>query len=258
MKIPRVMELKRDQIVILVKKDFKLKYDSTALGMLWSVLTPLAMSGIYYFVFGKVMKFGGASFALYIVTGTFLWHYFSSVVMQNGGVLMVNAALLKKTAFDRKLLVWSVYWTETMHFCLTIPVLAVFSFAFGVRPNILQFIANVTVAMVSLMWFSMGIGYIFAALNLVLRDSKRILDVVFRIWFYATPVFIPMGRVPPEYSFIYDYNPMAMIMGTWRDAFYEPAFHPEKFLVLFAVSIVVFLAGRWFFAVHEPRFAERM
>ena len=261
MRLPRNIQLKIDQALVLVKKDFKVKYDSTALGMLWSILTPLAMSAIYWLVFGKVMNLAadsGGSFALYIVTGTFLWQYFSSVVMQNANVLASNASLLKKTAFDRRLLVWGVYFTETLHFLLTIPLITCFALLSGVRGNPLETAANAIVAMAALMWFSVGAGYFFAALNLILRDSRRILEVVFRIWFYATPVFIPRGRIPPQYSFVYDWNPMAAILDIWRDAFYAPAFHPEAYAPVLAVSVAVFLAGRWFFAAHEPRFAEKM
>lgn len=105
MRLHRSTRLKIDQILVLVKKDFKLKYDSTALGMLWSVLTPLLMSGVYFFVFGKMMRLGDSTYALYIISGNFLWHYFSSVVMQNGNVLMVNVGLLKKVDVNRHLFV---------------------------------------------------------------------------------------------------------------------------------------------------------
>ena len=74
----------RDQIGVLVQKDFKLKYNSTALGFAWCLLVPLMMSCVYYFVFGVLMKIGRApNYFLYLISGNFLWQFFSSVVMQN-------------------------------------------------------------------------------------------------------------------------------------------------------------------------------
>ena len=250
--------LKFDQIYILVKKDFKLKYDSTALGMLWSIVTPLLMSAVYWFVFGRMMKWGDGTYALYIVTGNFVWHYFSSVVQQNGGVLMANAALIKKTSFDRRLLIWATYVSETLHFLLTIPVMFGLMLVFHIVPSPLTFFVNIIAAGVALMYFSMGISYVYAAANLFFRDSQRIISVFMRMWLYASPVFIPVSRIPKEYMGIYEKNPMTQILITWRDAFYQPAFHPERFPQMLAIAFAVFLVGRLVFRSQEPKFAEMM
>ena len=96
----------RDQIAVLVQKDFKLKYNSTALGFAWCLLVPLMMSGVYYLVFGVILKVGRVpNYFLYLISGNFLWQFFSGVVMQNGTVLTRNAALLKKTNFNESLLI---------------------------------------------------------------------------------------------------------------------------------------------------------
>ena len=93
--------LTRDQISVLVQKEFKLKYNATALGFAWCLIVPLLMSLVYYLVFGLLMKVGRMpNYFLYLITGNFLWQFFSSVVMMNGRVLTQNASLLKKTNFD--------------------------------------------------------------------------------------------------------------------------------------------------------------
>ena len=71
--ISRSMELKRDQITVLIAKDFKLKYNSTALGFLWSLLVPVFSSLIYFAVFGVLMRFRAPNYLLYLLCGTFLW-----------------------------------------------------------------------------------------------------------------------------------------------------------------------------------------
>ena len=83
--VKRNAALIRDQIAVLVQKEFKLKYNATALGFAWCLLVPLLMSMVYYVVFGLLMKVGRApNYLLYLVCGNFLWQFFSSVVMQNG------------------------------------------------------------------------------------------------------------------------------------------------------------------------------
>ena len=81
--LSRSFILARDQIMVLIAKDFKLKYDSTCLGFLWSMIIPLVMSGVYYFVFGIMMRWGAVdNYLLYLVSGNFLWAFFASVVNQ--------------------------------------------------------------------------------------------------------------------------------------------------------------------------------
>lgn len=258
MKLSRAFILKRDQIAVLVAKDFKLKYDSTWLGFIWSMLIPLLMSAVYYVVFGVMMRWGSVeNYLLYLVSGNFLWGFFASVVNQNGTVLLRNAALLKKTSFDRSLLVWATFFTEGAHFLLTIPVLIGIMACFGVRPNGWM-IPNVLLALVPMMMLSVGMGYLYAAINIVFRDLEKIFQIVMMMWLYCSPVFIPISRVPEKFLSYYELNPMCQILMLWRDAFWCPDFHPERLVVLLPTCVIVFLFGRWVFRRVEPRFAEMM
>lgn len=251
-------ELKRDQILILVAKDFKLKYDSTALGFFWSLMVPVLSSLIYLFVFGIMMRWSTKNYLLYLLSGTFLWHFFSNTVLTNGKVLLSNATLLKKTNFDRRLLVWGTFFSEGTHFLLTLPILVVIMLSYGVKPNLLTFFPNLLAMLVMLTFFAVGIGYMYAAINLYFRDLERIMRLIMQIWFYMTPVFIPESRIPMKYQWIYTLNPMAGIIRCCRDAFYEPAFHPERWPLTALICLCVFLAGRAVFLRLDATFAERM
>ena len=144
------IRLYRDQIRVLVLKDFKLKYNSTALGFMWSLLVPALTSVVYYFVFGIMMRFSAENYLLYLMSGTFLWQFFASVVMVNGGILAANAGLLKKTNFNRELLVWGTFFTESIHFLLTVFVLLVMMLCYKVCPQVSAPL-NFVVTFVSLM-----------------------------------------------------------------------------------------------------------
>ncbi len=109
--LSRSFILARDQIGVLISKDFKLKYNSSALGFLWSLLVPTFTSVVYYFVFGVMMRFDVPNYLLYLMSGTFLWQFFANVIVMNGGVLMSNVGLLKKTSFNRALLVRGTFYT---------------------------------------------------------------------------------------------------------------------------------------------------
>ena len=86
MKTNRMLQLMIDQVIVLVSKDFKLKYNSTAIGFFWSLLVPLCMSFTYYYVFGVIMRWNANNYLLYLLSGNFFWQYFASVVIANGSV----------------------------------------------------------------------------------------------------------------------------------------------------------------------------
>ncbi len=252
------LQLKIDQIRVLIAKDFKLKYNATALGFLWSLMMPALTSSVYYFVFGVMMRFNAPNYLLYLMSGSFLWQFFANVVMQNGSVLTSNQGLLKKTSFDREILIWGTFFTESIHFILTIPVLIVMMICYGVNPNLLTIIPNLAAVFFSLAFFSVGVSYAYAAVNLYFRDLERIMGIFMMIWMFLSPVFIPMDAVPAKFVMIYNLNPMARIMQLWRDIFYQPGWHGENIFVILPVAIVVFLVGRTIFRKMEPGFAEMM
>lgn len=249
----------RDQIGVLVQKDFKLKYSSTALGFAWCLLVPLMMSCVYYFVFGVLMKIGRApNYFLYLISGNFLWQFFSSVVMQNGSVLTHNSTLLKKTNFDESLLVWGTFFSEAIHFLLVIPVLAGAMALYRVVPQWWSIPINLLGAATAVTLLAVGVSYLYAALNLVFRDLERMMRIIMQMWLYASPVFIPVTMIPERWRCWYMLNPMAAIMTMWRNIFYAPRLDGSLFPPALLISAAIFLLGRGVFRRLQPIFAERM
>ena len=191
MNLSRQFKLKRDQIWVLIAIDFKLKYNSTALGFAWSLLVPILSSLVYFFAFGVIMRFRAPNYLLYLLCGTFFWQFFSNVVTQNGRCLISNASLLKKTCFERRLLIWGTFFVESIHFLLTVPILFVTMLLYGVKPDLLTILPNFVVCCGLLTLFSMGLSYAYAAANIYFRDLERIIGIIMRLWIYLTPIFIP-------------------------------------------------------------------
>ena len=258
MNFSRSFILKRDQIWVLIAKDFKLKYNSTALGFFWSLLVPMLTSVVYYFVFGVMMRWDAHNYLLYLVSGTFLWQFFANVIIMNGVVLNGNAMLLKKTSFDRELLVRSTFYTESIHFLLTIPILFGMMAFYHISPDWLTIVPNIVVCLGSLMLLSIGVSYVYAAYNLYFRDLERIMNIVMMMWMFCSPVFIPVSNVPEKYKWVYDLNPVASILNIWRDIFYEPGWHPQMYLTVSLIGGVAFFLGRAIFRKMESGFAEMM
>ena len=111
------------------------------------------------------------------------------------------------------------------------------------------------------MLFTVGVSYAYAACNLYFRDLERIVAIFLMMWMFCSPVFIPISVVRdscPQYLWIFDINPAAMILGLWRDIFYQPGWHPLVYAKILPISLVTFLIGRKIFRKMEPGFAEMM
>lgn len=285
----RDLVLRKDQIRVLVSKDFKLKYNSTALGFLWSLAVPILTSAVYYVVFGILLGMSrgpvGARgelakatpyFLLYLMSGTFIWQFFANVVTMNGLVLQGNGGLLKKTSFNRELLIWGTFYTESIHFALTIPILFVIMLCNGIMPDWLTLIPNLVISLVTLTLFAMGLSYAYAACNVFFRDLERIMNILMMLWMFVSPVFISVSIVPRELLWLYNLNPMALVLQCWRDAFWSPCFigatlppdslyygmthawHGAAYLPMLLIGIVTYCLGRTIFRKMEPAFAEMM
>lgn len=258
MKANRTLQLMLDQIFVLVCKDFKVKYNSTALGFFWSLLVPLCMSFTYYFVFGVMMRWNAHNYLLYLLCGNFFWQYFANVVMANGSVMMGNAGLLKKTSFRHELLLWGTLAAEGIHFLLTLPVIFLAMLYYQITPQWGNGLINFTVLLIFFPLFMLGISYFYAALNIYFRDLERIMGIFLNLWCFVSPVFIPVQAIPAKYRTVYDLNPMAGFLGIFRNIFYEPGLHPQNWIMPCLAGVVLFWFGRWVFNRMSPCFAERM
>jgi len=243
-----------DQIVTLVTKDFKLKYNSTALGFIWSAITPTAQSLIFYFVFKVIMRFQMEDYLLYLLSGMFLWQFFCNSLTVSVGAFLGNAQLIKKTSFSREYLVIGALLTEFAHFVLTIPILLVLMAFYRISPS-LSMLALPLVIM-NLILFTLGLSLALASMNMYFRDLERMLAIVLQIWFFISPIFIPISEVPQKYQLLIMLNPMTSIINAWRDIFFKPAFHLENLAVSSVFAIISICVGYLVFRWKEPRFAE--
>jgi lipopolysaccharide transport system permease protein len=248
--------LLRDQVFILVWRDFKLKYNSTALGFLWSFLVPGLQAVLYWAVFASVARFGIDNYLLYMISGMFMWHFFSSSVLISRKCFVGNSALIKKTSVNRALLVLSRILTEWLHLLLCIPLLLGIMYFYGVRPS--WSLLTLPIVLLSIFFFTLGIAFIVATLNLYMRDLERILSVVVHALFFATPVFYKFGQARGHIGGFLEYNPVAYFILAWRDIFYVPAIHWNTLALISALSVLTTVVGYFVYKYREPDFAEKL
>ncbi|MGI8685253.1 MAG: ABC transporter permease [Acidimicrobiales bacterium] len=258
----------------LTLRELRSKYKRSLLGWAWSLLNPLATMLVYTLVFGFFLAVtpprgepsGLKNFAFYLMCGLLAWNFFTAGVMGSIGTLIGNANLVKKTYFPRELLVGSLVASGVVSFLIEVSLLSVALLLFG--NVVLPFLPVALLLVCLLTLFTLGLGLAFSVLNVYFRDVQHLVNILFQVWFYLTPIVYPISLVPDRARIfgrilparaLFELNPMVGFVESFRDLLYNLRMPPLGTLVyLTCVSLAVFGAGLYLFGRLEGRLAEEL
>ena len=106
----------------LVKTDFKLRYQGSLIGHLWSILKPLMLFSVMYVVFIHFLKFGGdvPHFAVALLLGMVMWTFFQETTAMGLTSIVARGDLLRKLSFPNEIIVLSVSVNALINFIINI------------------------------------------------------------------------------------------------------------------------------------------
>ena len=185
------LRVSRELLRNLVGKELKVRYKGSALGFLWSLVTPLLLTGVFTVVFSTFLKIplGAGDFATFFLSGYLVWQFFSNSVNASVTAIVGNGALIKKVWFRREVLPLSLVLSQGVHFGLALLATSpLFLVKRGFHPELLP---AVILGFILLLAFTAGMSMLFAAANVGFRDLQELTQVIFLAWFYLTPVIYP-------------------------------------------------------------------
>jgi ABC-type polysaccharide/polyol phosphate export permease len=223
-RIKRVIEYRRI-LGLLVGRDLKVRYAGSFLGYFWTVLDPLLMSLVYWFIFTKVFHRGAGShfqpYLLYLVTGLLAWQCFNSGVMGLLRALRGEAQMVRSTNVPRELWVVRVVGSKFIEYLFSMPILAAFGLAYMIRPS--WYTLLLPLAWLIEITLLLGVGLILAPLTVLVRDLERVVPIVLRIMFYASPVIYAIDQAPANARPLFSFNPMVAVLQLTRAVFFPAA-----------------------------------
>jgi len=261
----------RDLLRNLVVRDLKVRYRGSFVGFLWSLLNPLLLMGVYWFVFTQLLKQGKPQFHIFVFVALLPWNWCASSVL--GGITSIvgNGHLIKKVYFPRELLPLSIVIANGVNFLLALPVLFLLIFLAGMHFS--TYILWLPLLILTQALFLAGISFFLAALNVFFRDTQAIMEVGIQAWFFLTPIIYDAQDVLPKLAYwMYWLNPMASIISNYRIILYnnglsfldsrlvpagggpDPAFMLRTLLT----SALVLVLGYLFFRSLSRRFGEEL
>lgn len=216
----------------LVRTDFKLRYQGSALGYLWSVLRPLLLFGILYVIFALVIKSGDGipHFPVYLLLGIVLWTFFTDTTTQSLGSIVGRGDLIRKISIPRWTIVLSSSMLALINLGLNMIVVAVVMVINGVP--LMQTALLLPLIILEIYIFALGVSFFLAAAFVKFRDLGFIWEVVVQMGFYLTPILYAMSIVPERFQKIQLMNPVAQAM---QDARYVLVTHNEKVVTVWRV-----------------------
>lgn len=253
-----------------VRKELKVRYRESVLGILWALVKPLTQLFVYGVVLGMFLGFGRSIpyFPLYILSGLVIWNAFSESATQGATSVLRGAPLVKKVAFRRELLPIAAVGGALVNSFFQFLALCIGYVLTRSHPNWGEVALALPAVMIVLL-FAGAVALLLGALNVYLRDVQFIVDVGLMVGFWMTPVLYSWTAVRdslaenglPSWVFeAYMLNPMASAAVAFRQAFWpgmqEPAgqayayfdgpLDPRLLVVLLGCGILFWLAQRLF------------
>ena len=236
----------------LVLRDFTAKYKQTILGPLWSIFNPLITTLVFTLLFGRVLRVptNGVPPMLFYLCGLLAWTYFSNVLSATGQTLTTNARIFSKVYFPRLLPPLAV--TISNLFALGIQLiffLATYTYYRFFTPD------GATLAMTGWVFLfpllvlqtgcvGLGVGLILSSVTAKYRDLHHLTAILIQLWMYATPVIYPLSRIPAEWRWVAQLNPMASVVEAVREGFLGAGhITPAGYLFSATLSVAVLLFG---------------
>lgn len=241
----------------LVLSELRTRYKGSALGFLWTFISPLLTLIVYDLVFSTIMHVKIPHFAVFLFIGLLGWNMFATAVQSSTGVIVRQSSLVKKIYFPREILPLSVVGGSVINYLLSLLILFPFMMLSGFVPSWLWAYMPAIVLMEAIL--TAGFSLMFAAINVYLRDLEHMLGVFLLMWFYLTPVVYSLSMIPHKYAELFKFNPVSAAIISYQDILYfnEPV-HWKLFLYGYAVSIIIFLLGMRIFGKLNRRFAEEV
>lgn len=244
-------------MLVMALTDFKIKYDNSVLGYMWSLLKPLLMFGTLFIVFSVFVRWEVENYKLYLLLGIILWNFLAEVSLNSMVMLEAKASILKKIYFPRWIIIIASSLTSLLTLLLNMVVFFIFFVLSGTHFQSSAWL--LAVYLLELYMLVVGLALLLCALFPKFRDVHHIWEVFVQLGFWATPIIYPISIVPEKFHKLIFLNPVARIIQGCREAIIGPKgefSNLTNHIIIMSVSVCLFAIGLAMFNRLSRSFAE--
>jgi len=253
----------------LVITEFKLRYQGSVLGYLWSLLRPIFLFIILYFVFVYFLRIGSdiPHWPVALLLGIVMWNFFTEVT--NNGLLSIveRGDVIRKINFPKYVILLSSSISAFINLLLNLVVIGVFMAINGVELSWSALLSPLYI--IEIFLFALGLAFILSTIYVRLRDMNYIWEIIMQALFYASAIIYPLAMVMEKSDAIAKLmllNPVAQAVQDIRHVLIS-THNPTLFTLTgdvllsmapIALVIVIAVFGMWLFKKRSPYFAEEV
>ena len=264
---------RRELLGLLVRREIRARYKDSSLGIVWSLLRPIAQLLIYYFIIGQVLGVakGVPQFAIFVFTGLTAWTLFTEILQNATSSIVNNAGLVKKVYLPREIFPLAAVGGGLFSLGIQFAVLLVGSLLLGqfpISPNLIYLVPSLLLLLI----YSSAFGVLLAAANVYLRDFQHLVEVVLLVLFWASPIVYSYGYVHQYLgdgvlNELYLANPITLgVLGLQKAMWLAGATVPGAFppfldlrmLIAFVVGVALLFVAQRIFAQLQGNFAQEL
>jgi ABC-type polysaccharide/polyol phosphate export permease len=232
----------------MAQRQWARSYQDSHLGLLWAFLSPLMMVALLTLVFSEVLgiKFrevtgdSALNFGLYLYCGLLPFLAYSDALTQGVNVIRRNTNLVQGVVFPVEILPMTTIITSLIKSMFGVGALLVVLMVLEHRLHWTALLLPLVI--VPQLVFTLGLCYLMAVAGTYVPDIRETLRAVVRATFFITPILWPAGRVPEDWRFLVDYNPLAFLVESYRRLILDgelPGAEAALYFSLFSVALLV-------------------
>lgn len=246
----------RSLAITFAKRDLKIKYAQTFLGISWILLQPIPSIVIFTFFFGLLIKAdtGALPYPVFALTGMIAWSYFTNLANSIGNSLIEAQHILKKIYFPKLILPLSKVLVGAVDFFVSFALIILAMLLFSVHPGWQIIFFPVFFFLNILTGFTIGIWT--SSLTFRYRDFQNIAPAIIGFCIWLTPVFYPTTILPGQISSFMYLNPMAFVIEGYRFTLVGDKVPSHYFLISVIPVLILFVLGLLYFRKIEDEIAE--
>jgi lipopolysaccharide transport system permease protein len=254
----------RDVLLLLVQRDFLLKYKQTILGPLWFLLQPLLTTLVFTVIFNRVAQLptDGLPPILFYLSGLTIWSYLSLNVTSTSNIFGNYAYLFEKVYFPRLIAPLASTFSNAIAMLVQFISLVGFVFFFKLTgakffPKYGEAIYIIPLLMLQTAFLSLGVGLLCSACTAKYRDLTHLIAFLLQIWMYVTPIVYPASRISQQYHWIILANPAAPIIENFRGVVLGVStITARENIISIAITGLLLIAGLLIFRRTERTFVD--
>ncbi len=241
----------RHSLWLLTVRDLRVRYSTSVLGYFWSILDPLVMAAIYWFVFTQVFdrSVGEQPYIVFLLCALLPWMWFNGAISDATRAYLREAKLIRSTKIPRTIWVARLVLSKGIEFVASIPVLAIFAIITGavLHWEAVYFLLAILLQAI----LTVGVGLIIAPLVVFFRDLERAVKLILRFLFYASPIIYSASDLPDGLQFWAAFNPLSGIFSLYRAAYFPAQLDWFAVVVAGAMSLAMLGIGALVFSRTE-------